>query len=345
MLNIPHRLYNAFANPATSTVRGNTGLYPASASIEIDGVIYGSCKRAEYYRWYRFEPTNEADPESVLVTELGNSIHVMIAQLLRRCTLETDIVVLSEEQAFFDSTEFISGRTDLFMKDLKTGLLHGCDVKSVGEYKAGMVIDQPDISHILQCAVYLDQYNKSAKLNNSKPVTDWIILYVARNESWRLKKYPHGSNFKYMWQHSIDLDKGHVTVTSQNGNKKEYPQITMEAIYKGYRTLLAAIKAKKLPDRDFKLQYEEDRIVGLHKAEELNKADTASVDKWLKNGAKAGELDIEMGDFQCRFCNWQKLCYSNDPEKSEKQKQVLYNIPKDVIQVKEPKETIDIDLI
>lgn len=342
MLNIPHRIYNAFANPATSTVRPNTGLYPASASIEVDGAIYGACHRAEYYRWYRYAPTNEMDPESILITSIGDSIHNMVSSILRRNVEETNIVVLSDEQAFFDSTEFISGRTDLLLKDLKTGHLHGCDVKSVGEYKASMVIDQPDLLHILQCVVYLDQYNKSAKINNSKPISDWIILYIARNESWRLKKYPHGSLFKYMWQFTIDLDKGYVTVTGQNGSKKEYPKITVEKIYERYRNLLAKIRIKTLPDRDFQLQYDDARITGLHKAEELNKADSASVEKWLKDGAKPGEHGVEMGDFQCRFCSWQKLCHSDDPVNGDKQKQTLYNIPKDVIVAKEIKEGLEI---
>ncbi len=348
MLNIPHRIYKAFASQSISQVRPNTGLYPASASIKIKDTQYGSCHRQEYYRWYRYEPTSVVDPEGVLTTTLGDSIHRMVAELLRNNVHETDIVVLSEEQAFFDSTEFISGRIDLFLKDLKTGLLHGCDVKSVGEYKAGMVIDQPDIQHILQCAVYLDQYNKSAKLNNSKPVQDWIVLYIARNESWKLKKYPHGSVFKYMWQFSIDLEKGYVTVTSQSGSRKEYPEITIEKIYEQYRILMSKIKSKTLPDRDFQIQYSEERITGMYKSDQLNKTNGAIVEKWLEKGAKAGELKLDIGDFQCKFCQWSALCYSETPDafaNAKKQIQALYNIPKDIIlvtELKEAKENIDL---
>jgi len=346
MLNIPHRIYNAFASPAVSTIRPNTGLYPASASIKINDTQHGACHRQEYYRWYKYEPTSVSDPEGVLTTTMGDAIHIMIATILKNHVQETDIVVLSEEQSFYDSVEFISGRTDLFLKDLKTGLLHGCDVKSVGEYKAGMVIDQPDITHILQCAVYLDQFNKSAKINNSKQVSDWIILYVARNESWKLKKYPHGSLFKYMWQFSINLDKGYITVVSQNGATKEYPEITMEKVYEQYRILIKKIRAKELPDRDFQIQYSEDRITGMYKSDQLNKTNGAIVEKWLEKGAKAGELKLDIGDYQCKFCQWAGLCYSSDPDKPEKQKQVLYNIPKDVLLVKEIKEAKqDIDLI
>lgn len=344
MLDIPNRIYSALSAPKVTNVRGNTGLYPASASIVLDGKTYGACHRAEYYRWYRYAPTSESDPEGQLIMMSGESMHEMLVDYLRKATIDTDIMVLSAEQSFFDSKEMISGRIDILMKDLKTGRLHGCDIKSVGEYKAGLVIEQPAIEHILQCAVYLDQFNKSAALNGSRPVEDWIILYISRVDTYKLKKYAHGSMFKNLWQFSVDLTRGYITVTDQYGAQKEYPEITMEKIYERYATLLTKIKLKELPDRDYEAQYGEETIVGLHSGKKLNKAQTAAVKEWMDDGAKEGELDVELGDFNCKLCNWSALCWSAKPEDGPKAVPTLYNIKKELAIVRAPEEK-SVDLI
>lgn len=347
MLDITKRIYEAFASPKTSVIKGNSGLYPSSASIEINGEKFGACHRQEYFRWFRYKPTEQGDPETNLTGLMGDSLHSMIVEFLRQHVIETDIVVLTAEQAFFDQKAFLSGRTDIFMKDLKTGLLHGCDIKTVGDYKASITTEEPDTTHILQCAIYLDQYNKSALRNNSKPVEDWIILYLARAENYKLKKYPHGSLFKYLWQFQVTIEKdGSVSVTNQYGATKNHPEITIKKIYDRYETLLGYIKDKKLPDREYQYQYSEEKLTGMLKTDQLNKTQSAEVQKWLDKGAKAGELKLDMGDFQCRYCAWKTLCYSAKPEEGEKETQVLYSLPKDII-LPHPVVSIkkDIDII
>ena len=64
--------------------------------------------------------------------------------------------------------------------------------------------------------------------------------------------------------------------------------------------------------------------------------------------SKVGELKLDIGDFQCKFCQWSALCYSETPDafaNAKKQIQTLYNIPKDIIlvtELKEAKENIDL---
>lgn len=332
MLDIPRRVYEAFANPKTSVVKGNSGLYPSSASIEINGEKHGSCHRQEYYRWFKYKTTEQSDPELGLTGLMGESLHEMLVGFLQRHVEETDIVVLSAEQAFFDSDNFLSGRIDIFLKDLKTGNLHGCDIKSVGDYKSSVTTEQPDVTHILQCAIYLDQYNKSAIKNNSKPVQDWIILYISRAENYKLKKYPHGSLFKYLWQFSISINSDlSISSTNQYGATTHYPEITLTKIYDRYKTLLKHIKEKKLPNREYEYQYSESRLTGMLQNDKLNKTNSAEVQKWLDKGAKPNELTLDLGDFQCRYCAWKSLCYSSDPNKGEHQEAVLYSIQKDLI--------------
>lgn len=344
MLDITKRFYESLRNPKIFNVKGQTGFYPSSASIVIDGEKHGSCHRAEYYRWFRYKPTEDTDPEGALAGLMGDALHTMVASVLRNSTIETDITVLSNEQSFWDSERFLSGRTDLFMQDNRTKELHGCDVKTVGEYKAGTVIEQPDIVHMIQCAIYLDQYNKSAAINNSRPVKDWIILYLSRAETYKLKKYAHGSLFKYMWQFSLDLDKGHVSITNQYGSVKEYKEITMEKIYERYDILKEQIQNVKFPDRDYEYQYSEEKLVGMLKMGKLLKGQSEEVQKWLDKGAKPGQLKLELGDFACRYCSWKSQCWSSDPlPNTPKEKKVLYNIPKDMVVVKPV--TVDVNIL
>jgi len=327
MLDLPKRIYNAIANPVVSNTRPNTGLHPASASIVVNNQVIGACHRQEWYRWFGYQATEQQDPEHTLTAITGDALHSMVVSLLRENVATTNLVVLSAEQSFFDKVELISGRTDIFIKDLTTSKLYGCDIKTVGDYKSGMVATQPDMAHILQCAIYLDQYNKSAALNSSEPVENWIILYLARSENYKLKKYPHGSPFKFLWQFSIDLKEGYVRVTDQIGGQVHLREITMEGIYTRYRKLMDQIRAKSLPDRDYEYQYSEEKLTGLARTGKLNKEETKTVNEWLEAGAEPGKLGLDKGDFQCRYCEFKSICYSATPLEAPKKLQLLYNIP------------------
>lgn len=326
MLNIPARIYNAIKKPSIFNVKGNSGLYPASASIIINDEAHGSCHRQEWYRWFKYKATEDKNPEYALSAMMGESLHGLLTEYLKSNVVGTNIMVLSVEQSLFDSNHFISGRTDIFLKDMITNKLHGCDIKTVGDYKAGMVVEQPDMSHILQCAIYLDQYNKSATLNNSQKVEDWIILYLARGDNYKLAKYPHHSPFKVMWQFSLSIVDDYIVITDQIGNTKEYKEVTMTKIYESYATLMEFIKKKELPPRDYSFQYSEETLTGMLKLGKLNKAETKIVQDWISDGAVAGELKLAKGDFQCRFCDYSTTCYSPNPKEGEKGKQVLYSI-------------------
>lgn len=330
MLDITRRLYGALGAPQVSDIRANSGMHPSSASIELNGKKHGSCHRQEYYRWYKFKSTEDIDPEMSLIGATGDGLHVMLTDMLRRYSFQMDIDVLSVEQSFADPDVLLSGRTDIFLRDRTTGKLHGCDIKTVGDYKSGMVIAEPDVTHMLQCAVYLDQYNKSAIRFNMKPTSSWIILYLARAENYKLKKYAHGSLFKYLWQFSLDIDDGYVSITNQFGTRTSYKDITVDKIYERYEKLFNSIKNKTLPDRDYEYQYSEEKIAGLYTKGELLKGQSAEVKEWMDKGAKPGKLGMDLGDFNCKYCPWMTLCYSDRPEDAPKRTEPLYSIKKDI---------------
>ena len=274
------------------------------------------------------------DPEIQFVCDYGEALHDLITRMLSNLRRISNLELLSAEQAFYDSKRFLTGRTDGVLIDNDTNLIHGLEIKTVGDYKSTMVIEQPDVSHVLQSVLYLYEYNKNAKECGTQELEDWNILYVARSENWKLKKYPHRSPFKYIWQYAISLDPSdeHVIVTNQAGHQTHYKDITPTKINNRADYCLGYIKKKELPPRDYKWQYDEADLLLLSKIPTieggLNKVDTAKVDKWMDAGAPEGELNIDKGDFSCRYCDYANQCWSDAPEIFEKELIPLINIKK-----------------
>jgi len=327
MIDICKRLYSSFNDRKIYVNIPNDGLHPSSASIELpSGRKIGGCHRKFYYQWKGFEPSNDKNPEYVLSAEMGNWLHRGIQDYLRKNTISTNLVVLSAEQTFYDKTNYTIGTSDLFLMDIETKELFGVDIKTVGEFAGKQCIENPSAEALMQCAIYLDAYQNTSR-KGYRSVDYWVILYVSRDENWDLKAYKHGSMFKLMWQFWMKFENGYVVVYDQRGNKTEYPDITMEAIRKRNEKILKEIKKDKLPDRDYEIQYSEEYIMALYKTDNIKfKKDIAVVEKWLKKGAKQGELDLELGDKECAFCAYSELCYSNNPAAGKVKTDILFNI-------------------
>jgi CRISPR/Cas system-associated exonuclease Cas4 (RecB family) len=328
-LDICERLYRAYAKPSIYFRRGRTALYPAQASIKIDDTIYGTCHRRAYFEWKGYEPCDTVNPDWELSADVGTWYHIGVTELLRRKTIDTGITILSDEHTFFleEDKYLLSGRIDLFLMDNYTNKLYGVDVKTVGEYMSKRTVTSPKIEHILQCAVYLYAFNKTAA-HGKRQVEEWIILYISRDENWDLKKNLHGSPLMLMWQYSMFFEDGYICVRNHQGSITKYKDITMEAIGERYDLLMSHILDDNLPPRDYDAQYSEEQIVALYEADLLEyKKDIKVVEKWKKDGAPEGQLNLVMGDSECRFCSYATQCYSQDPLSHPKSSKILYDIP------------------
>lgn len=315
MLNISNRLYKALVNPVVKENRAGKRLYPSSASVVDGDNTYGSCHRKEYYKWYDCkEDEGEINADHLLMALAGDCLHSMIGNLLRVNNFRTGLDVVGEEHSFYDKYYMLSGRCDLLLRDNTTGTLSGVDIKTVGEgvmSSKPSVVDFPKMDHIIQCMVYLDQYNKIS----DAPFEEWIILYMARSDSWKLKKHPHGSMLRDIWEFSVKIDPtdGHAIIENQHG-QITHLSITIDAIYLRYETLLDYISRKKLPPRDYSYQFTEEELLGMYKTKKLNKGDSEKVEKWIKKKAPTGVLNLDKGDSECKYCRLVGTCYSNDPE-------------------------------
>jgi hypothetical protein len=337
MIDICKRLYDTFKRPVILRSRGRFTLYPSQASIKINDKVYGGCNRRSFFEWLGYKRDIDIEPNGVLAAEMGNWFHDGIEGLIRTRSFGAGITILSAEQSFYHKDLDISGRTDLLILDNYTDSIHGIEIKSVGEWSGKRALAQPKIEHTLQSVVYLYIHNESAKKNNMRPVESWIVLYVSRDENWDLKKNVHGSPLRQMWQYTITLKDGAVQIQDQAGSVTPYPDITVDKILERYKELKEKVDKGELPDRDYDAQYSEEYITALYKADQLEyKKDKTAVEKWLKKGAKEGELGIVMGDDGCKFCPYINQCYSPDPMSWPKEKLKLYDI--DTLEEEEPKQ-------
>lgn len=330
MIDVCKRLYNSMEDPKVYRTSMNDGLHPSSTSVELpNGRIAGGCHREIYYKWKGFKGTEDQNVEYTLAAEFGNWLHEGIQEYMRRHVAGTDLVVLSAEQSFCDPANSTLGTSDLFLMDLNTKETFGVDIKTVGEWAGKACLEQPSIEALMQCAIYMDQYQQTSR-KGYKDIDYWVILYVSRDENWDLKARKHGSIFRFMWQFWMMFEDDMVVVYDQKGNRQEYPEITLEAIRKRNNKILQELKQDTLPDRDFEVQYTEEYLTSLWKADQFKfKKDIAVIEKWYKKGAKKGELTLEMGDKQCRFCSYQSLCYSDDPTAGKQKERKLFSLKKE----------------
>lgn len=329
MIDICTRLYDAYGNPAILSTRGRSGVHPSQASIETDTEVIGACHRQQYFSWFDYDKSEDGNPDWSLAATMGEWIHTGVVDEYRRLAYETGLIILSAEQSFFNKKHMISGRTDIFMMDTDTKEIFGVDIKSVGEWAGRRAMKQPSMHDIMQCAIYLWEYQNTAA-EGYRQIDEWLLLYVSRDENWDLKKHVHGSKFKYMWQYALSFSPdGYIVVQDQKGILTNYEDVTIDNILERYEELLDYVKRKELPPRDFEAQYSEEKIAALYKTDHLEyKKDKQAVEKWLKKGAVKGELRIIMGDGACRLCSYLKLCYSPDPTMGTKKEHVLYKLPR-----------------
>jgi hypothetical protein len=317
MISIASRLHKAYTEPIVHQSRGKSGFYPSQTSIKLDdGTVLGGCHRQIYYDWNNYEREGEANADWTLAAIMGEWYHTGITEELRAHPIETGITVLAEELPFFDKELFVSGRVDMLLLDNETNTIFGEDTKSVGEWVCKKTVHAPKWEHVLQCALYLWVFQNKTNPGDI-PISHWSILYISRDENWDLKAYKHGSKLKQIWQFDLTFsdDKDpYVIIENERGEKTHHMNIRMSGIIKRFKTLKEKMSKDELPDRDYEAQYDDAKMVAMHKAGQLEfKKDQAVVDKWLKKGA-TGPLGLIMGDSACRFCPYTTQCYSKNPE-------------------------------
>lgn len=328
------RFYSALSNPATKVIKKSVTFHPSSASIVVPAQeggnkVIGSCLRESYYRMTEIMTSNTTVPDYIVSANIGDKLHDYLNEVINDHGFIMGLQKIDSEHSFLDEDLNLSGRSDLIVWDHFNNEMVGIEIKSVGEFKSGKVIERPDPVHVMQCMLYLDHYRTTIPELMHRP-TKWYIWYISRSEGWSTKGKKHLSPLQMLWDFYITLDdNGIPSIHTSSGNER-WEHFSVEKIKDRYRQLRNNLDNGILPDRDFQIEYSEEKIVGLYKTDQLTrKTDKEKVEKWLAKGAKEGKLGISMGDFECSFCAWKDHCWYNTPLTSQNK----FNLPtKSIIQ-------------
>lgn len=336
---LSNKLAKALLSPSFTNNRKTSSLTPSSASTIVkdskgNSRVVGACLRQQYYRIKDFVP-DEGDKniDWTLSALMGEKMHDLLVDLIDVFGFEMGLQKLTREHSIYDTVIKLSGRCDLIVWDHTNKEPVGIEIKSIGEYKAKKAVEQPIDEHVLQSVVYLDFYNRNIP-EGQKKITKWYIWYVSRTENWTIKSKSHNSDFTMLWDYCIELDNGVPIITLTDGSKQRWTDYSIENIYKRYNDLHTYLSANSLPPRDYEILYSEEKITGMYQNGLISKkGDSEVIDKWLKKGAPPGKLKITMGDSECSFCEYQKLCWEGTTSTSRKK---FSNLPS-----AEPKKEVE----
>lgn len=343
------KLSKALGIPPFTNLRKSTSLTPSAASVELtlqDGTkkVVGACHRQQFYKIKNYTEDNDSivNIDWTLSAIMGDHMHNMLNKIIDDYGFPMGIQRIANEHAIFDKNMNLSGRSDTIVWDVPKNEPIGIEIKSIGEFKAKKAMEQPIEEHVIQSVIYLDYYNRHI-IQGQKKITKWFIWYISRTENWSIKAKEHGSPFTMLWDFCIELDNGVPIITLPRGVKQRWTDYSVKNIYDRYHLLNDYIKTDTLPPRDYDIVYSEEKIMGLYKTNQITKkTDIASIESWVKKGAPAGKLKVEMGDIECSFCEYKKRCWENIPNHNPKR---FSNLPLDLDKKLPSKPDIPLDFL
>lgn len=332
MNQLSNRLAKVIADPTFPEKKKFRSLHPSSASVvtttPIGPKVVGACHRQQYLRMKGVQSEGSVNIDWMLSAIMGEKMHDLIIELIDHYGFSMGLQKITREHGIYNNLINLAGRSDLILWDYIAKEPIGVEIKSIGEYKAKKAIEEPIEEHVLQSIIYLDFYNKQIPDNQVK-IRKWYIWYISRTENWSIKGKDHNSPFSMLWDYCIELDNGIPVIELGNGAKQKWNEFAIDRIYERYNILKDAVDKDKLPDRDYQISYSEEKITALHSKGMLKKkGDIEAVEKWLKKGAPPGKLKITMGDQECKFCEYSKLCWEG--EKTTKEIPFSNLPPKDI---------------
>lgn len=343
---LTNRFKQAYENPIINCNKKSTTFHPSAASIKIEDAqgnqrVIGACLREQYYRITTDSISNPGLMDYSISADIGEKLHQLIEQYIELYGFKMGLQKIEAESIIFDEELNLSGRSDLLVWDYKNNELIGIEVKSLGEFKAGKCAESPDEQHVMQALLYLDFYNRHIPEGMPRP-TKWYIWYISRTENWTIKSKKHGSPLQMLWDFHITMDSEGCPTVHTATSKERWADFSVEKIKDRYADLAFYVSEGIVPPRDFEIQYSEERIAADYKNDKIKyKGDKEKIKKWLDKGAPSGKLNLEMGDFACRFCNWKDHCWNGTELKSNDK----FNIPDNKPKVEEKKSNLTSDFI
>jgi CRISPR/Cas system-associated exonuclease Cas4 (RecB family) len=270
-------------------------LYPSEASVvyPVPGgsmKTEGKCLRSVYYRIIGEEVPTQADPYSEWIFATGKGVENILIEYWKCMGIWVDNNV-----KFFDAKRNISGEIDVILSE-PDGTLFGVECKSFAGYSATKEVignfhqpGKPKTSQLLQTLIYVDLCRELGIIDYFK------MIYYARDSGQRREYNISLTEDGGQWRPTID---GII----------DY-RFTMQDVYDRYALLNDYVENKILPPRDYELVYSDEKIEGLNKLGEIAKT---KYDKCKNNHEKN-----PIGDWECRYCNYCKVCWQKSATTTE----------------------------
>ena len=307
--------------------------WPSEASAVItnqhnEKEIIGKCRRAAYFRLlldaFNFSPKysvyeslidsiqkqkKDTDPYMRWVWAQGNLYEEHCINLAK----ESGVFIETQTPVYVPDYN-VSGKLDIVVINPDTGKLKIIEAKSVygfgankvlgtpGERKKG-ALGEPRESHLMQIGLYQWWYG-----NNDDRFEDGLLLYGARDTG----RY---AEYTVTVESSNSEERIFYQGNSPNQTEKTDSGISIENILSQYEYIAKCLDSGEIPARDFELKYSDEKIGKLHQIGELSKKDSEQYvkrKKQIEEGKAKPVKAVEKGDWQCRFCDYQTVCYDGD---------------------------------
>jgi len=323
-------LDNCMVQPELVKDQRWVNLYPSEASAVIknkwgEEEVIGTCQRKAWLRFKTMEQQNKDLTSQRIVLQINDDDLITMPTETKEARTEwifeegrriektiLDVAVragvcVEGHRKFLipiGSKLFLSGELDGIFK-IQDQLI-GVEIKSVSGYIAERDIfgtaaqrkngtkGAPKWQHLLQTAVYAWHYRKI--------IPSFKILYFMRGSSIRTEFYVEAVENESTGDFDILVDGRSVGLTIGN-------------IVKRYEELGAKLESNTLPDREFDILYDDEKMNLLSKRNLLNKTNKIAWDKYWERVQDSSSRQIkrpEDGDFECNFCPYKKLCYDQD---------------------------------
>ena len=318
-------------------------LWPSEATAiikegETEEVI-GKCRRSRFFRYlydcYHYdtekyshyknlidqidrekEPT---DPYLRWIWKQGDLYEEYCLQTAK----ESGVYIADQNQVYIPKYN-VSGKIDIVTINPETGKYKIVECKSVYGFNANIVLGTPSqrkrgemgvpkTNYLMQLGLYQWWY-----ANKDDNFEDSLILCGAR-DTGRFAEFgltvekneETGLNHIYWYPHF------------PHSGPKVDSKITIESILSCYKDTQDSLDSGIIPEKDYVLQYSDEKIKTLYETGKLNKSDTARVKKRLEqieqNRTRINK-QLEKGDWQCNFCNYKNICF----DKQKQPKEVTY---------------------
>lgn len=298
-----------------------------------DPEVIGKCRRSAYFRLlldaYSFSPNYEifkplvdklelekieVDPYMRWIWAAGNLYEDFCVNIAK----EAGVFISGQTQIYVPKIN-LSGKIDLVVINPSDKLFHIVEVKSVYGFNANRVLGTPAErkrgilgtpreSHLMQLGLYQWWY-----ANQRDEFGDGLLVYGAR-DTGRYAEYTvtvepveneDGSTTEYIFY------KGNAPCKTAKRNSG----ISIQSIVEQYKLIAKGVDSGEIPERDFDLRYDEDKLQVLFDRGELSKKDTEQFEKrkkQIEEGKSRVVKQVEKGDWQCNYCSFKNVCYSED---------------------------------